>query len=65
METTDKLIELCKSLGIRIEVGGCGCCESPWLRFEYKGEMIFDDDSAEINMFDDTTQSYDPRRNRD
>ena len=25
-----------------MQVGGCGCCESPWVVFEYNGEKILD-----------------------
>lgn len=35
--------ELLAKHGFRIEVGGCGCCGSPWVRLEYCGELIIGD----------------------
>ena len=40
------MIEILKSHGIEMKVGGCGCCGSPWITFKYKGETIVDDDDC-------------------
>ena len=38
------------ALDIEMEVGGCGCCGSPWVTFKYKGKTILEDeDDYEIN----------------
>lgn len=31
-----------RSLGIEMKVGACGCCDSPWVTFKYKGRLILD-----------------------
>ena len=54
MEAKEKIAEILKEHGIKIEIGGCGCCGSPWVSFEYKGEMIIkDEDYFKIDMFED------------
>jgi len=53
MDTKEKVIEILKSHNIRMEIGGCGCCGSPWVSFEYKGEKIVDEqDEFRIDMFE-------------
>ena len=48
-----KIEEILKEHGIKMSIGGCGCCSSPWVSFEYKGEMIInDEDDFRIDMFD-------------
>lgn len=42
----EQMIEILKSHGIEMKVGGCGCCGSPWITFKYKGETIVDDDDC-------------------
>jgi hypothetical protein len=42
--------------GFRVEIGGCGCCGSPWVRIEHNGIEVVGDsgksvDGADINMF--------------
>ena len=40
-------------LKIRIGIHSCGCCDGPWLRFEYEDKVIVDNlDFADIDMFD-------------
>lgn len=41
-----RMVEILKSHGIEMKVGGCGCCDSPWVTFKYLGETIFDDDEG-------------------
>jgi hypothetical protein len=58
MEEKEKKIERVKEIlrehDIKIDVGGCGCCGSPFFSFEYKGEKIIDDeDYCNIDMFGD------------
>jgi len=52
----EEKIELVKKIllenGIRIDLGGCGCCGSPWFKFEYKGEIILDENGVNIDMFE-------------
>jgi hypothetical protein len=36
----DKMIQVLKSHDIEMSVLGCGCCDTPWVGFRYKGEII-------------------------
>lgn len=47
-ELVSKVTGILESCGIRMTVGGCGCCGSPWVSFEKDGEMIV----SEQNDFD-------------
>ena len=42
---TEKMKEILESLGIELEILGCGCCGSPNVTFKYKGETIVNDES--------------------
>lgn len=48
-----KLKEELRKRGIVMQVGGCGCCGSPWLKVEIDGEVILDDDKIYIDMFEE------------
>ena len=41
----EKMKEILESLGIELAIWGCGCCDSPWVTFKYKGETIVNDES--------------------
>lgn len=47
-----KVIEILKKHGVKMKLGGCGCCGSPWLKFEYNGVTILDDDEVHFDMFE-------------
>ena len=46
--TKEEKLELVKNIlkdnHIEMSVGGCGCCQSPWVSFTYKGEEILDEE---------------------
>ena len=37
------------ALGIKLSTAGCGCCGSPRVRMEYKGEEVIGIDSGEMD----------------
>lgn len=45
-----RVIEILKSHGIEMEIGGCGCCGSPWVTFSYRGEVIASHDEFRFDM---------------
>ena len=50
----EKIKEILKQHNIKMSVGGCGCCGSPWVSFEKDGVKIVDDvDYFTIDMFED------------
>jgi hypothetical protein len=56
-EQEEELIEQMKSIlrshGIRMMIESCGCCSSPYLRFEYQGQLIIDRiEGHNIDMFE-------------
>ncbi len=49
-----KMKEILKQHNIRIKIGSCGCCNSPWVSFEKDGVMIVDNEEYfDIDMFKD------------
>ncbi len=51
METCERVMAILREHGIRMAVGGCGCCGSPWVSFWYNGEQILDsEDYASFDM---------------
>ena len=54
----NKAKEILLSHGIKINIGSCGCCESPWVTLEYKGERIINErDMCAIVMIDEKKPS--------
>lgn len=52
-EKIEKVKEILSSNGIKLYIDGCGCCGSPNVKFEYKGEMIIEQDGLCFTMFDE------------
>lgn len=44
MDDKERMIEILMEYNIKIDIYGCGCCSSPWVTFEHKEEIIFDDE---------------------
>ena len=38
----ERMKHILRSHDIEMDVGACGCCDSPWVTFIYKGERILD-----------------------
>jgi hypothetical protein len=56
-EKIEKLQETVKKIllkhHIRMSIAACGCCDSPWVTFEYKGKKIVEDQSPfKFDMFE-------------
>ena len=42
-ETAKKIMtKILDEAGIELSIGACGCCDSPWVKFIYKGDTIAD-----------------------
>lgn len=54
-EDMEKMKQILKSHKIKMSVGSCGCCNSPWIHFEYEGEVVFDADGY---CFDTEGEKY-------
>jgi hypothetical protein len=39
-DQTMKFEKIMKENEMKIIIRGCGCCNSPWVKFEHKGELI-------------------------
>ena len=48
----DRIVKILRDNGIHMSVNACGCCESPWVSFKYRGEVIVQDE----DMFSFTTE---------
>lgn len=46
----DQLKVALKERGIAMDVGGCGCCGSPWLKVAIDDVVVYDADDASFDM---------------
>ena len=51
-EQLDKVKAALLAKGVRLKVGACGCCDSPWVKVEIDGVMVADTDGENIDMFE-------------
>lgn len=49
----EEIKKILEEKGVKIEIGGCGCCGSPWVTLEVDGQKIVDEEDFNINMFKD------------
>jgi hypothetical protein len=58
----DEAKRLLAEAGFKIEIGGCGCCGSPWVKLSHQGKLIIADenghavDNGEIDMFGEASE---------
>lgn len=50
---TDQMKKILSEHEMKIEITGCGCCGSPSVKFEYRGEpIVFDDNNDDGCRYD-------------
>ena len=63
-EQIEEAKRLLAEAGFKMEVGGCGCCGSPWVKLSHNERLvIFDEEDRDsrydvhFNMFQDETNN--------
>lgn len=46
----DTVIKELMRRGIEVDIGGCGCCDSPWVKVKIDREVVFDDEGKSANF---------------
>lgn len=46
----DRVTSTLRQYGLEIDIGGCGCCNSPWVKLTHKGEVVVDAENFNIYM---------------
>lgn len=44
-------IKLLRAVDIELNVGSCGCCDSPWIKMKHQGVVVMDTDTIHMEMF--------------
>ena len=52
--TTREVEAALKERGIRMNVGSCGCCDSPWVKVEIDGTVVYDEDGRSLRMIEES-----------
>ena len=52
-ENIAKVKAILKENNIEMDIGGCGCCDSPWVTFKHNGEEILDEDDCNFTMIEE------------
>ena len=47
-----RLEKILEEHGIKISIGSCGCCDSPWVKVEHNGVEILDESGFSFSNFD-------------
>lgn len=53
MTKEELLTELAKR-GVRVQIGGCGCCSSPWVKIALDDEVVFAEDGVDISNLNES-----------
>jgi hypothetical protein len=49
----DRIEGVLRSFGVQLQIGGCGCCGSPWIKAEFPDGLSVEFENFYINTFDD------------
>ena len=51
-DSIKRIEQILSENNIKMSIWSCGCCDSPYVKFEYNGEIIIDEGFMNIDMFE-------------
>jgi len=52
-EAHERIAGVLRAYGIKVKIGGCGCCGSPFMEAEFPDGATADIDNFHLDTFDD------------